>query len=189
MLERVGVPLRCAEMALEHDRTPAMQCARDWWETAQPTAFLLLLGGVGSGKSVAGAWVTFMACNGMYMRNPNVDSRLLRGEGMFIRAAEVSRSTMSDYESADRELFEELCDAKLLVLDDLGAERSWDGWLSRLDELLDRRYGDRRRTVITSNLDAAAFKLRYGARIADRIRHDGTVVSAGRDSLRRLVRP
>src|SRR5688500_14734483 len=50
MLARAGVPLRCAEAALEPERTPAVRAAREWREGTG--SFLLLLGGVGAGKSV-----------------------------------------------------------------------------------------------------------------------------------------
>jgi len=75
----------------------------------------------------------------------------------------------------------------MLVLDDLGTERPSDVWLSLLDELIDRRYGDGQKTILTSNLDVEAFKSRYGERICDRIRHDGVIAGAGAESLRLRV--
>lgn len=62
-----------------------------------------------------------------------------------------------------------------LVIDDLGVEYAdRNGALqSRLDGLLDERYANFRKTLITTNLTAAEFRDRYGERIVDRIREAG----------------
>lgn len=128
--------------------------------------FLLLTGSPGCGKSVA-------AAEGIWARRA----------GVFFRA--VSAAKLSAFDTADRQAFDKLCRTPLLVLDDLGAETLHDGWRPALDELIDERYGARRRTILTSNLDPQGFKARYGDRIADRIRGDGYVQQCGDKSLRR----
>ena len=181
-LQTVGVPLRCAELVRTASETPS-QIAGKAFRSSECT-FLLLLGGAGAGKSVAASWVLGDVLWPDVLGNPRVDAELLRRKALFVRASEVSRVTASDYDEEAQGFLERCMRVPWLVIDDLGAERAWDGWLARLDELIDARYGDRRKTIITSNLDSKAFKERYGERIADRIRHDGTVVTAGANSLR-----
>lgn len=60
------------------------------------------------------------------------------------------------------------CD--LLLLDDLGRERMTEWTLERLQLVLDERWANRRRTIITTNLDGGAFQARYGDPIVDRLR-------------------
>ncbi len=76
---------------------------------------------------------------------------------------------------------------RTLVLDDLGTEYASDKAPMRvhLDGVLNRRYAHRLATVLTSNLDEAGVAERLGARIWDRIVHDGLVVRTGVESLRR----
>ena len=79
---------------------------------------------------------------------------------------------------------------RVIVIDDLGVEYlDKNGYFShRLDELIDERYSNYRKTVITTNLNAKAFQTRYGARVADRIRegfkHGGAYVEIAMGSLR-----
>ena len=60
----------------------------------------------------------------------------------------------------------------ILVIDDLGVEYiDKNGFfLSRLDELIDARWGNFKRTIITTNLNRKDFQDRYDQRITDRIR-------------------
>jgi DNA replication protein DnaC len=182
-LVAVGVPLRCGELVRKASPTASLEAAKA--HRSSEETFLLLLGGAGAGKSVAASWSLSDVLWPQVATNPHVDGHVLRRKALFVRAAELSRVTASDYDEDAKGFLEKCMGVPWLVVDDLGAERAWDGWLSRIDELVDARYGDRRKTIITSNLDAASFKQRYGERIADRIRHDGRIVSAGKDSLRR----
>jgi DNA replication protein DnaC len=61
-----------------------------------------------------------------------------------------------------------------LVIDDLGVEYGDKSgvWQSRIDALLDARYRDYRKTIITTNLDPKAIAERYGQRVGDRLRED-----------------
>ena len=59
------------------------------------------------------------------------------------------------------------------------------GWRSMLDELIDTFHGDRRPLLITTNCDVAGFKVRYGERIADRLRESGRWISVDGGSMRR----
>lgn len=158
-----GVPDRVVEALDGALRPTTATDAVKSFRAARKT-FLLLAGKPGAGKTVA-------ACEA------------LSGGGLFVRAVQLAR--LSAFDAEDKRRWYEICHCRLLVLDDLGAEQLHDGWRPQLDELIDIRYGDRRPIIITTNLDGQSFKQRYGERIADRIRHDGDVISCGDQSLRR----
>lgn len=145
--------------------SPAVDAAQAFLGSRK--TFLLLMGSAGAGKTVATA-------------------EALKDGGLFVRAVELSR--LSAYDAEDRARMERVHTSRLLVLDDLGAEMLHDGWRPMLDELVDVRYGARRPTIITTNLDSQTFKARYGERVADRIRHDGLVEKCG-DKSRRVPTP
>jgi DNA replication protein DnaC len=142
--------------------TPATKSVETFLDSGK--TFLLLLGSPGAGKTLA------------------TTHALAHHGGTFVRAVELAR--LSQYETNDRAQLESAHKVGLLVIDDLGAELLHDGWRPMLDELIDVRWGARRKTILTTNLDAGTFKTRYGARIADRIRDDGFVEKCGDQSRR-----
>lgn len=170
----MGAPSRCVEVwdagVAATKATRAVERMREEGKT-----FLLLSGGTGAGKTVAA--VSAMAAHLMEDTREDVPT-------IFVRASECARLGL--YDADDKRLTSQMHAAGLLVVDDLGAEFMSEGsvWRTLLDELVDARYGERRATVLTTNLDAAGFKARYGERIADRIRHSGIIEACGDLSLR-----
>ena len=132
--------------------------------------FLLLTGAPGTGKSVAASRLLQVAI-------------AARRSAVFIRAAEAA--CFSLFDAADKARVAQMRRASCLVVDDLGLELLGDGWRQALDDVVDARYSARLETALTTNLDPAGFKARYGDRISDRIRHDGMVVQCGSQSLRK----
>ena len=58
----------------------------------------------------------------------------------------------------------------LLVIDDLGAERTSEWVIERVNVLLDRRMREGRQTIMTTNImDLGEVSQRYGARAASRL--------------------
>lgn len=127
--------------------------------------WVIFLGGeVGCGKSAAAA-----------------SAILYREDALFATAPELC--TVND----DAKLLRaQAGEARLLLLDDLGMEQAgaakWE--IGMLAELLARRHGERRPTIVTTNLDRAALGERYGARIADRLREGARLVGFPGPSLR-----
>jgi hypothetical protein len=81
----------------------------------------------------------------------------------------------------------DICAADRLVIDDLGSEYV-DGkgfFLALFDEIIDARYANLRKTILTTNLTPDSFRQRYQERIVDRIRQRGRFVNCGSVSLRR----
>lgn len=119
---------------------------------------LLFYGGVGTGKTYAAA------CIANYLlerRRPVVMTS-------FVKLLE----SMQGFREDDSVLLTRLNRAKLLIIDDLGAERSTDFALEKVYNIVDGRYRARLPIILTTNLSMEEMKettdIRY-ARIYDRI--------------------
>ena len=77
---------------------------------------------------------------------------------------------------------------EVLALDDIGAARV-TGWAQeRLFEILNHRYNERRRTVLTTNLGAAELEERLGDLIVARINGMGHLIAILGPNLREVRR-
>lgn len=173
-LVHLGAPRRAVKAWQEGiTETPAVKAVRRM--SAEKRTLCLLSGGVGTGKTVAA--VVAMAERVL----ADVDEVQ---PALFVRAAECAR--MGLYDADSKRLFRQMLEAGVLVVDDLGVEFLGEGsiWRSLLEEVLDVRYGDMLPTVLTTNMDWPGFSARYGARVADRIRHSGIADGSGDTSLR-----
>lgn len=173
-----GIPVVFAEiLANGIDPTQAKTEA-----DATGTGIVVLSGAPGCGKTVA-------ACS--WVREPLMRDDAFGGAGvpslriaspLFVTSARLSRWDRYDVREMDR-----LLRAPRLVIDDVGAEFSdaKGNFNAIIDELIADRAANRRPMILTTNLDGAAFKARYGERIADRIREVGNFVSLDGGSLRK----
>jgi hypothetical protein len=161
-LVALGWPARALDIAERPNDSNAMRAVGAW---RRDESALVLAGGKGTGKTVAATWV---ALN---------DERLWR----FARAATIVR--VGRFGDA----FSQLIAAPALCIDDLGAEYIdvKGSFLSDLDELVDTFYSNRRPLIVTTNLDAKAFKDRYGARVVDRLTECAQWVGIDGRSMRR----
>jgi len=79
---------------------------------------------------------------------------------------------------------ERLRNTGILLLDDLGTERS-EGWVhTKIDAIVSERYNRMKPILLTSNLTGKLFAKTYSGRIFDRIRQTTEVVKFAGDSLR-----
>lgn len=163
-LER-GIPERVMRVVFDGkpEQTDALVRLRKSCERSPEPIITVLSGGVGCGKSVAAGWwaVTVAA--------------------RFITAAELSK--LSPYEDEGSMVQK----SRNLVIDDLGAEyMDPKGFFaSNLDALINHRYANDLRTVVTTNIERPNFRPRYGDRIADRIKEAGAFLECGGVSLRK----
>lgn len=163
--ERNGFPARAIDASKAADPEACAIVAISEWSKSEDS-ILVLSGQPGCGKTVAATWWAWR-CGFV---------------PLFLRATEFAASSRYDHEKRDSWI-----NANGLVLDDLGSEYAdpKGSFLVDLDEMIDRYYGDRKPMVITTNSNAAQFKQRYGARIADRIRECGRFQSLAGVSLRK----
>lgn len=155
--------------------TIALRKVRAWHEVAsgrrpsrsgRPMRFLALLGPMGTGKTVAAAYV------------------IAERGGMYVTADEVRRAYVSEHEQA-RDARRRLEAIGVVVVDDVGTERNADDTRHALYELVNRRQRGRQATILTGNMTRQDFTTRYDARMLDRIEHQGAIVEITGESLRR----
>lgn len=197
-------------------RARAQEAARDVLQQLERAPMdrrrplLLLLGGVGTGKT-AGAVV---ACIDAMLASANAaDAKpltatdptrtpwgglthasphsvnLARGSIDVVYWSARERSRAGVYgEEASAEIARAK-NADVLVIDEVGGEfaRESGPWVSVLEEVISHRYDEAYVTILTANIDAASVTGRLGERIADRIREAGRVVQCGEKSVRRAV--
>jgi DNA replication protein DnaC len=156
-------------------KTKSLGHVRQWLEiawgtresrTGRPVRFLALVGAVGVGKTVAAAYA------------------LAHEPGLYVTAEELRRrlcsSNWRDFDWQARVLR-----ARLVVVDDLGAE-SREGSREALFELVNRRMGEERAlTLLTGNLTESELIERYDARTIDRLQYVGIIVEIAGESMRK----
>jgi DNA replication protein DnaC len=132
------------------------------WSGLDEPPNLVLLGAVGVGKTHAAAGA--------------VRVRFGLGASLtFLPVGELLDSL--DWRRPDSaQTMERLCTVDLLVIDDLGTERSneWTG--ERLYLVVNRRWLDKRPTIITSNMDPDQLIEAVGERTYSRLAHDATAL-------------
>lgn len=121
----------------------------------------------GNGKTT---WATKLA--NQYIRK-TVATSLIENEVLFINVSMFLEQMRSAYKVEDEEfeaIKERAFTCKLLILDDLGAERPSDWVLERLYDLINERYVNMRSTICTSNFTRIELAERLGMRIGSRLR-------------------
>lgn len=131
---------------------------------------LLMIGGIGAGKTTAAAWIV---------------------AGEKANAVWLPARTVDDLD-AWKQVGHLAKTAQLLVIDDLGTERDTESGFGRdtLGSLLTDRIDRAQRTVVTTNLSGFELVKRYGERLRSRLqlRPLVGVIDAGKTDLRKVKR-
>ena len=184
-LSDLGVSLRDQEiLGSEYFKeSPAILAARDFFKQPKECWCLVLAGPAGRGKSVAAAyWLKRLAYHHF------IGTRSNHGEGRSFDGYKQhwwSAQAVSRISSRDDSL-RVLMQRDGIVIDDLGTEYmdTKGHTLHRFDEMIAYRYANFKRTLMTTNLNAEAFKERYWNRIVSRIDDGGMFFGLTGESLR-----
>jgi hypothetical protein len=149
--------------------THAMQTAREW--LASSAWGLLMLGGVGRGKSQAAAWL-WLRLRHLDLLEADDAHRSRRGV-TWLRARALQNVPWEERAATLRRC----ATAYGLVVDELGGEDERTG--QAIGDVLEQRGDEQRRTVMTSNLDGKGFLERYGDRLVSRLRSGGVTIKGG----------
>jgi DNA replication protein DnaC len=131
----------------------------------------MLLGGVGSGKTVAAAW----AVASYARRSMGAKYDKMRD------VANLYRAGFGD----DLKAFERMLRVPLLVIDELTTERDADLGKAALHEVVDERASRDLRTLLLANRTKDEIRDRYDARTIDRLRECAAVVTLADKSMRK----
>ena len=135
-----------------------LRYAEPFDEMLEKNPGLLFYGGVGTGKTFAAACIA----------NRLLERRVPVVMSSFVKLLDTMKGCQTD----DQAMIAKLNRAKLLIIDDLGAERSTDTALEKVYNIVDSRYRAKRPVILTTNLSLDEMKdtldIRY-TRIYDRI--------------------
>lgn len=175
-LERAGVMPEHIGAELEAHWPERASDVVAWCESDSPG--LLINGAYGRGKSHLAAAVTrYFVLRGIGARF-SLARELLR---------EIRATFGDDATETEGACIERLCRVPLLVIDDLGPGREGRGTefvLGTLHEILSKRIGYQRPTVVTTNLTRAQVESEYGGAIASRLGRFETLTMTGVDRRR-----
>lgn len=170
-----------AERFIRESRIPKAlhRCDFDNWDVSTPERLALrdaastyvrefkpcyrgatFYGPTGCGKThLAVAILRGVAARGFSVRFANAPEML----------AEVRASWRDDSERSEFQIIEDLTEADLLVLDDLGAEKLTDRAVETLYLIFNRRSQDGRATIVTTNVARQEAATKLGERTASRL--------------------
>ena len=157
-LADAGVPLEYRRVTIAGVSAPLRPTAeallRNLPEWVREGRQVILLGGIGVGKSCLLGLLAQAACRA----------------DLSVRYATVPQVCTWLHSDSDSE-FQAACRARLLLLDDWGAEYATEFHRARLAELVDARWSGNRATAVTSNLTEARLRAEYAdlARVWDRL--------------------
>lgn len=166
LLAKAKIPRRYLDEVLDTPIVTEATAEVDAFIASPKRSLLLLLGPPGTGKTCAA--VQGLACAGF---------------GCYALAAELAQAyRWLDY----RQRVEAWVSARLLVVDEIGREPTDSDQRSRATvwEVIERRWADRRKTILVTNLLEAPFRQRYDEAAWDRIEGDGGVALITGASLR-----
>jgi DNA replication protein DnaC len=134
-----------------------------------------LIGGHGRGK-------TQLGCDLMMLSTDNLKSaEYCTAMGFFL---ELKGTFRRDSEDTELSVVESFCRPRLLVIDEF-EKRGDSQWANDLlFEVLNRRYGMKRDTLLLSNLDRTTFERLIGPPLASRLTETGGIVECPWSSFR-----
>ena len=161
MDERFRTQTFASYRTTKNNARPLRLCKRyveGWPEMLEKNQGLLFYGGVGTGKTFSAACIA----------NALLEKRVPVVMTSFVKLLE----SMQGFKEDGEKLIAQLNKAKLLIIDDLGAERGTDFALEKVYDIIDSRYRAKLPVILTTNLSMDELKqatdIRY-ARIYDRI--------------------
>lgn len=141
--------------------------------------WLLLTGPQGTGKTTEAVLAVHR-----WIELRGARASAAKPDALFVKPADYLlqlRATFDTPNKTEERTIARYSEARMLVLDDIGAENPTAFALERLFILLDRRYDDRLPTIFTSNYDPAGLSARLASRDATDSERASSLVSRIRE--------
>ncbi len=109
------------------------------------------------------------------------------GKGRYIRAVDISRTVRSTYTNngqTEQDAIQSFVDPDLLVIDEAGLQQGTENEAMLISDVIDRRYGDMKPTIICSNLNEGELATVFGERAWDRLKQNCIICPVVGESLR-----
>lgn len=196
---QAGIPQRFCNVTLD-SLTPltgqreAFKEAKNFIDNQQG---LIFSGGVGSGKTL----ISYAIANTLIERSEISEKMALKsGQGgsyfcrysnlRFITTIELMNKIKAAFNGFEnpQDVMDEFKMAKVLILDDIGAEKSTEFVGEKLFEIIDYRYKADLPLIITTNAIPSELKERIGDRSYDRLREMCLFVSVTEKSQRKTLK-
>lgn len=147
-----------------------------WVNGGDAARNLLLVGGIGTGKT----WTAYAAASA-------AAAAAACTRGPHVRAWTLPSLLDALRPSSDQSerVWDQVKDAGVLVLDDIGHTRPTEWAVERLWMLVDHRTVNDARTVVTTNADSRTLADVWGAATMDRLQDRATVLKFAGESMRR----
>lgn len=139
-------------------------------EITSDSGSVFITGDCGVGKSYTAVSILMG-----FVKNLSCDNFVVpfKDTPVFINVPELLikiRSYFNSTSKSEEDMLQKYFNTKLLVLDDLGAEKTTDWALQSLYVIINKRCDEKRQTIITSNLTLDEIKDKLSDRIASRIK-------------------
>ena len=133
---------------------------------------LYITGAVGSGKTHLASAIINSIIDNRELNYAEILNTELNPRMMFYSMIGLLNDIRRTYSTNDisQDLITRICKTPLLVIDDIGVEKTSDWVSERLFEIVDYRYGNMLPLVITTNLTPSELVVAIGERVYDRIR-------------------
>lgn len=146
---------------MEAAKSSCRSFAEDFWTKHAPAGnFLVLAGEPGTGKS--------------HLAIAIANEVMKRGTAMYIDAASIIRRVRSTWSRDAKQTEDDVLrmfgeELDLLIIDEIGLQRNTDDEGIILFDILNRRYGNLRPTILLTNLGAERLAETLGVRLMDRL--------------------
>lgn len=140
----------------------------------RPGASLLLMGAIGTGKTLLASLIAKQVMErvpALYMTVTDMHR--------WVRASYAKGSLLTE-----ADVMEQLATMPLLIIDEIGASRGSDAEKQLMFDVIDSRYANQKPMILATNLDPDELREELGERMMDRLREVCTVLVFDWESLR-----